>query len=269
MSPRRMLGALCLLCGVAQAQSISVRSGAGPAQVLTGAMVRGHASAGRVTVFEPHEGRDLTFHAVPLPALLDGALGPAWRAAEDLLLTCSDGYQPVVPVAEAARGWLAWARVDQPDFVVTRRGGAAIALAPYYLVWEGRDPTGTRHTWAYQVMAFQTVSFATRFPRLAPDESAPPAVSRGFAHFRKWCHKCHALNGEGGQVGPELNYPVSVTELWRREWLLKWIVNPSSVRHRARMPPGLPGVADPAAAAEEIVRYLEVMATRKQAPAPN
>ena len=263
-----VVAALWLGVGGAQAQTLSVRVGERPPRALTHAAVQGHPEAGRVTVFEPHEGRDITFRGIPLAALLDWAQGPEWRAAEDLLLTCVDGYQPVLPVAGAAGGWLAWAREDQPEFVVHKPDGAAIALAPYYLVWEDRDPTGTRHPWAYQVVGVETVSFAQRFPRLAPPEPTPPPVARGFEHFRKWCHKCHALNGEGGRVGPELNYPVSVTELWRREWLLKWIVDPSRVRHGARMPPGVPGAADPAAAAEEVVRYLEVMATRKQPPPP-
>ena len=51
-------------------------------------------------VFEPHEEREVEFLAIPFASVLDSLYGNDWRAQPELLLlfTCSDGYQPTLPV---------------------------------------------------------------------------------------------------------------------------------------------------------------------------
>ena len=54
--------------------------------------------------------------------------------------------------------------------------------------------------------------------------------------FQRHCTHCHAVNGVGGQVGPELNQPMSVTSYWTEEGLRKMLYDPKQVRNNSKMP---------------------------------
>ena len=81
--------------------------------------------------------------------------------------------------------------------------------------------------------------------------------------FRQHCIKCHTLNGDGGSIGPELNYPVSVTEYWKSKWLRRFIVNPQSVRSNSKMIPFYRDVENRQEQVADIIEYLKVMARNK------
>ncbi|MGO4818602.1 c-type cytochrome [Flavobacterium sp. W22_SRS_FP1] len=82
----------------------------------------------------------------------------------------------------------------------------------------------------------------------------------GFALFDKNCISCHAINKIGGSMGPELNYPKSVTEYWDQEQLKKFIKNPASFRNGVKMPT-IPNLTEKKI--ESIVYYLNYMANHK------
>jgi mono/diheme cytochrome c family protein len=91
-------------------------------------------------------------------------------------------------------------------------------------------------------------------------------ISSGALLFRSHCLQCHTLNGVGNPVGPELNYPASVTEYFAATWLVKYIDRPSRVRYGSAMP-GLPGdLHERDKAIQHIVAYLAYMAKNKAAP---
>jgi len=90
---------------------------------------------------------------------------------------------------------------------------------------------------------------------LAKDE----AIMQGFFLFKEKCIKCHAINQEGGEFGPELNYPKSVTEYWKIDQLKLFIKNPTDFRQNTKMP--LVELSAPQIAL--IVDYLAFMATQK------
>ena len=52
------------------------------------------------TIYEPHEKRERTYRVIPFNQLMDKVYGPSWRKAEEILFTCSDGYQPSIPTAK-------------------------------------------------------------------------------------------------------------------------------------------------------------------------
>jgi cytochrome c2 len=90
--------------------------------------------------------------------------------------------------------------------------------------------------------------------------SADHPAMRGSKHFEERCAVCHAINGIGGSVGPELNRPQSVTEYWEQAALRQLLKDPSKVRENSKMPPL--HLKDPMI--EEILAYLKWMATEKK-----
>lgn len=61
-------------------------------------------------------------------------------------------------------------------------------------------------------------------------------AQRGAVAFEKRCAVCHSVNGVGGEVGPELNQPQSVTSYWTEEALRQLLHDPKQVRHNSKMP---------------------------------
>ena len=219
----------------------------------------------------------LAFDALPALPLLDEQLGPAWRQADELIFECADGYRAAVPVSRflAHQAFFAVSRVDT-DFAIDKPVGSATvrtALAPAYLVWENMDDALVRSEgdwgWPYQVVGVTIAEHAAeRYARMAPPADASESATRGFAVFRRYCSRCHAINGEGGAVGPELNYPASVSEYIEPSWLRRWVDAPQTVRRGTPMP-GLPeGIPERDAALDDVLAYLNAMAQRKLGPDP-
>jgi len=223
-------------------------------------------------VVDPYEEEEVEFEAFAFDAVLDAVYGHGWRDEEEVLFRCRDGYQPTIPVARivAHPARLAFARRDRSDFTLLKRESGAlkqIELAPFYLVWENLDDATLRaegdYGWPYQLVAVDLIRARDHFPKMAPPLSAPAAVQAGFAAFRIHCSRCHTLNGEGGSIGPELNGPVPTAQLRDAAWLHRWIDDPSRVLPTARMPRLNPALPERERAIDEIIRYLQKMASAK------
>lgn len=229
-----------------------------------------------VKVFDPHQRDDeLTFRAFPLPDILDAAYGPSWREREAIVFTCRDGYEPTIPVQRVLRhkAFLAVGRADSPEFTLLEHRNDSIKpveLGPFYLIWSNLDDARIRaeggYGWPYQVVRIDLVSFQSRFGAMAPDADAPKEVRAGFEAFIIHCSRCHSINGHGGKVGPELNYPANPTEYMKEPWLRKWIADPTSMRSAPTMPPLNPKLPDRARIIDDIVAYLEAIASHKIEP---
>jgi mono/diheme cytochrome c family protein len=59
---------------------------------------------------------------------------------------------------------------------------------------------------------------------------------RGFELYSKSCMTCHGINGVGGTLGPDLNYPKNVYEYWQPDQLKSYVQDPSKFRLNAKMP---------------------------------
>jgi mono/diheme cytochrome c family protein len=229
----------------------------------------------RLEVFEPYERAEVTFEALPLESVLDEAYGPSWRTREAILFRCRDGYEPTIPVRRVLvhRAFLAIDRAGDVGFTILKEEEGTtkrIELGPFYVIWENMENARVRsegdYGWPYQVVQIDLVSFRSRFREMAPPPEAAADVVAGFDAFVAHCSKCHTINGHGGAIGPELNYPANPTEYMNPEWLRKWIDDPTSMRRAPRMPPLNPELPDRARIIDEIVAYLEAMASHKVKP---
>jgi cytochrome c2 len=232
------------------------------------AALKSIAPARSVRVFEPYEQREVAFTALPFASVLDATFGPGWRDEEELLFTCRDGYQPTVPVARAVAhaAWLAFAR-EGADFAIDKLESGHVqhvALAPFYLIWENTADAALRaegdYGWPYQLIGVELIRSRDRFPRMAPPASAPATVQKGFAAFRIHCSRCHAVNGEGGKIGPELNRAEGTAGRRDAKWLHDWIDDPSRISPHTRMERLNPALADRDAVIASIIAYLQAIA---------
>ena len=205
--------------------------------------------------FDPYYQREKAFLTLPLEALLRLRWPGLDLAKQDFVLRASDGY--TVP-AEAGRllegAYLAYADADGAWEPI---GAKRVNPGPWYLVWKDhRDLTTHPRPWA--LASIDAESFEAVFPLLVP-RSGDANVQRGFALFREHCVKCHALNQQGGRVGPELNVPKNVTEYRDDAFLREWIKNPLAFRISV-MPPS-PQLSDDDLSA--LLAYLRAMKQSK------
>ena len=228
-----------------------------------------------VRVFEPYEGQAMSFRALPFDRGLEQVYGSRWREEEELLFTCSDGYQPGFPVQRLLehRAWLAFERVGSDHFSLLKHESGEskrIGLAPFYLVWSNLDDPVVReegdYGWPYQLVGVDLIRARDRFPAMTPANDATAEVLAGFKAFRIHCSRCHTINGEGGKIGPELNIPVSPLEYRDLAWLRQWIDDPHRLLPTARMPALNPSLRNRARTIDEILAYLGAMAKRKLIP---
>jgi mono/diheme cytochrome c family protein len=181
-----------------------------------------------------------------------------------LRFRCKDGYAPMMPLARAlrGRGLVAFRDTGAPggeDWRPLPGSENSATPAPSYLVWVSPPGDPDEFPWPYQMVAIELVSSSEALAGLSPGTS-----QAGQQLFVSHCLKCHAINGVGGTLGPELNSPCSVTEYWNARLLHRFIAKASSVRHGTKMPDfdTLPDKD-----IESIVDYLHSMAGHKSSGA--
>lgn len=225
-----------------------------------------------VTIDDPYYGRRKSYRACPLAAVLTlgfGALADAEHEGDDVFFRARDGYVKPASLARVREpgGFVAFADADRahgddPGWEpIDRR---QLDPGPYYVVWE--DPArhdSHRYPWPYQLAAIELASYAKRYPHTAPTglPSDAPAWA-GFAIFRSECIACHAVNGEGGTIGPDLNVPKSVVEYRPEEQVKAYIRNPGAFRYTSMPSHEHLTPAD----LDALIAYFRAMRDRKHDP---
>lgn len=174
---------------------------------------------------------------------------------------CKDGYLPMMPLARAigGKGLIAIRDANAPqgeDWQPLPASETSSTLAPSYLVWISPPGDPDEYPWPYQMVAIELVSSSDALAGLDSEGSKP-----GHELFVMHCLKCHAINGVGGTLGPELNSPCSVTEYWNSRLLSRFIAKPGSIRTGTKMPnfDSLPETD-----IHVLVEYLQSMAGHKK-----
>ena len=223
--------------------------------------------AKKIKVIEPHESVEREYEVIPADGLFNAIYGEKWKLAEEILFTCSDGYQPSIPVSRFLKykAYLAFRRTDSEVFNLKNKtqNNEIVPLGPLYLIWDNLNDPYLKmmgaYDWPYQVTTFDLVKFADRFPKMAPPTSSSASVKRGFESYRQFCMTCHRINGEGGMKSIDLNLPKNVTEYRDDTWLRKWISDPTRIRAESKMPALNQALPNRDQVITDIISYLKAM----------
>ncbi len=207
-----------------------------------------------------------TYRALPLRVLLERytSMKTLDPAQTQIVFECEDGYSPSMPLSMVLgkHAYLAVSDADAPagqDWIVAEKNGETKKVAPFYVVYTDVPASAHDYKWPYNLVRISLVSTQKEYAAIYPHND--DTMVRGFGLFQRNCGICHALNGVGGQMGPELNYPKSVMEYWRSPADIKAFVKaPTSYRHNSKMP-AVTYLSDNEL--DEIIRYLQYMTGHK------
>ena len=181
---------------------------------------------------DPSYGRAMSYHAVPLSAVLS-ALPP--DAADTVQARAIDGFVAELPRTLIGGAAVPWLAVEEPAHPWPPLPGKTVSAGPFYLVWQHPERAGiSTEQWPYALAALSAVpSPIQRWPAIAVAAYVPvdAPARRGQAVFIANCLACHQLDGGGeGTVGPDLLRPMPATAYLTETGLRALIRNPAAVR---------------------------------------
>jgi mono/diheme cytochrome c family protein len=258
---------LCLLPVIAAAADLGFLRDETEVRRLDAAKLRAGCGERSVTIDDPYYETRKTFRVCPLRTVIEEGFGVplAEMGDRDLVFRALDGYTRPSTVARVSEdgAWLAFADETKADGFAPM-GPRAIDPGPFYVVWTG-DGKNDPHVypWPYQLASIELVELDQRWTHIAPDGVPKDGAAwAGYGIFRRECIACHAVNGEGGTVGPDLNVPQSVVEYREAEQLKAYIRNPATFRYG-----GMPSHEHLSPAdLDALIAYFRAMRDRKHDP---
>ncbi len=219
--------------------AISFLSGDREALRVAAADLRARPDAREIEILDPFYGRRKRYRAVPIRNLLTAAYGPSWLedGVGEFFFEALDGYRSHarVPLLAADGGMLAFEDEDAPGWEEMPKERSR--PGPFYLVWTGADQTPAKgYPWPWQIVSVKSALIEDEYPKAVPRNPAPKSrAPAGWEIFRRNCISCHAMSGQGGSVGPDLNEPRGITSYSNKKHLKAYIHRASDFR-RTKMP---------------------------------
>lgn len=215
------------------------------------------------SAFDPYYEQSHTYKALLLQRVLELGFGQdaATLAREEFVLHARDGFTVAMLGNKAfeAGAYIAVDDVNVPGFEPI--GPRKQNPGPFYLVWRGPEQQKLdRYPRPWQLAKIEIARFDARYPHTIPQGASTGSLAyQGFSIFRQQCLECHAMNREGGRIGPDLNVPQSIVEYRPTEQIRAYIRNPLAFRYGTM--PAHPGLSDQNL--DALLAYFETMKTQK------
>lgn len=189
-----------------------------------------------ITVDDPVYKKKKTYEGFPLLKILK-LYG---LAGDEIEFHCADGYKPILQLEQIEKGqpFIVFRDVEAKDgkWESFEVGKSKKNPDPFYLVWP--KPIAEAQ-WPYQIIGLAQIDFSQKYSKIYPQElkkiSGP--IKSGFHLFKDHCLKCHSINLEGGELGPEFNIPKNITEYRNLKYLRAFISDSNTYRIKSPMPP--------------------------------
>lgn len=214
-----------------------------------------------VAVKDPNHGEQRRYRAFPFARVLSAGFGAESARLEraNFAIHASDGYRKPVSGRALVSGdaYLALSEAGRVGFEELGLV-SGVHPGPLYLVWTGT--AAASRPWVWSVSRIEWLEANADERKTALPETASATARAGRDRFMKQCFGCHAINRQGGRVGPELNVPKNITEYRSETYLRAFIRNPESYRYGSSMP-AQSHLSDRELG--EVLDYLEAMKSRK------
>jgi len=188
-----------------------------------------------ISLFDPHYAADKNYQAFALHDVLNLGFGKAWQQGEfaDITFMATDGYQALGNIEQLKQtgGFIVYADIDHASWQGI--GRAKASPGPFYLVWQHKDQsTQQGFPWPWALAQMSLVKFSDKYTHVYPQQvKTGSKVYQGYELFKQRCFRCHAMNQQGGKVGPDLNAPQNILA-YRSEAMVKaFIKNPQQFRY--------------------------------------
>jgi mono/diheme cytochrome c family protein len=259
--------ALCLLPLVAAAADLAFVRDDTEVRRLDGAALRAECGEQIVSIDDPYYESRRSYRACPLRAVLEEGFGVTLETLgdRDVVFHALDGYTRPTTAKRLAEsgGWLAFGDTSVPEGFAPM-GPKGLDPGPFYVVWSGETQHDPHvYPWPYQLASIELADLSRRWTHITPAGMPKDAPAwKGYDVFRNDCIACHAINGEGGTVGPDLNVPQSIVEYRPTEQLKQYIRNPATFRYGAMPSHEYLTPAD----LDGLIAYFQAMRDRKHDP---
>ena len=203
------------------------------------ARLRSHDKRQDIRLYDPIHKKRKHYSAVPFRTLIQETFGEdvfeqGWTS---ITFVAEDGYEPIadINIFAAGEAFIAFEDLDGPGWELI--AGYDVEPGPFYMVWtEPEQKPKNGYPWPWQLSTIRFVNFDKEFRDVIPaDQLNDSAVGKGYDIFRKRCIACHAINRQGGSIGPDLGAPQRITGYRSDDQLKQFIRSPSSFRY-SRMP---------------------------------
>ena len=208
------------------------------------AQLREQVMAEKIEIFDPEYQQVKRYHALPFLPVLQKIYGARLNGSQwdTLSFIAVDGYEAAVDFDKFDDGggaYLVFADLDMPEWQeIPKHPGTK--PGPFYLVWHDKDKT-TRQGYHYpwQIHKIALVSRADNYAAIKPNagigKEANNSVTAGYELFKLRCQSCHAISGQGGKLGPDLNGPQNILS-YRSENMVRAFIKASSQFRHSKMP---------------------------------
>ena len=190
----------------------------------------------KIHFYNPLMSKKKRYLALPVKDVLDVIFEDQWRGNDfsDISFTALDGYQAIsnLDSLKEPGGYLAYEDLDW-ETGWEPVGRKLADPGPFFLVWtEKHQTTANKFPWPWQVAEIGILRFSDQYPAVVPQNvKSNSTVYRGFQTFRMRCLRCHAMDQQGGKIGPDLNAPQSIVAYRTEEMIKAFIKQPSQFRY--------------------------------------